>query len=92
MYIYVNKGYSMATSKTAFSVLHPIYEKVSKTIQSCQTPEQFNGSINMVEGFLTYIESQKDLGEFPKGYSRTILSTYYGAALREALINHPLFK
>lgn len=82
----------MATSKTAFSVLHPIYEKVCKTIQSCQTPEQFSGSINMVEGFLTYIESQKDLGEFPKGYSRTILSTYYGSALREALINHPLFK
>ena len=82
----------MVTSKTALSVLHPIYEKVSKTIQSCQTPEQFSGSINMVEGFLTYIESQKDLGEFPKGYSRTILSTYYGAALREALINHPLFK
>lgn len=92
MYICVNKGYSMVTSKTAFSVLHPIYEKVCKTIQSCKTPEQYSGSINMVEGFLTYIESQEDIGEFPKGYSRTILSTYYGSALREALINHPLFK
>ena len=82
----------MATSKTAFSVLHPMYEKVSKTIQSCETLEQFNGSVNMVEGFLSYIESQEDVGEFPKGYSRAILSTYYGSALREALYNHPLFK
>jgi hypothetical protein len=82
----------MVTSKTAFSVLHPMYEKVSKTIQSCETLEQFNGSVNMVEGFLSYIESQEDVGEFPKGYSRAILSTYYGSALREALINHPLFK
>ena len=82
----------MVTSKTAFSVLHPMYEKVSKTIQSCETLEQFNGSVNMVEGFLSYIESQEDVGEFPKGYSRAILSTYYGSALRSALINHPLFK
>ena len=82
----------MVTSKTAFSVLHPMYEKVSKTIQSCETLEQFNGSVNMVEGFLSYIENQEDVGEFPKGYSRAIFSTYYGSALREALYNHPLFK
>ena len=82
----------MARSKTAFSVLHPIYEKVIDTIESCKTPEQYSGSVIMAEGFLTYIESQEDIGEIPKGYSRTILSTYYGSALREALINHPLFK
>ena len=92
MYIYDNKGYSMARSKTAFSVLHPIYEKVIDTIESCKTPEQYSGSVIMAEGFLTYIESQEDIGEIPKGYSRTILSTYYGSALREALINHTLFK
>lgn len=82
----------MARTKTAFSVLHPIYEKVIATIESCKTPEQYSGSVIMAEGFLTYIESKEDIGEFPKGYSRTILSTYYGSALREALINHPLFK
>ena len=75
---------------TAYSVLQPMFEKVVKTIQSCTTADQYYASERYIDNFLSYIETESHLGIFPTGYSRTILSAYYGAELRNIFINHSL--
>ena len=70
---------------TAYSVLRPMFEKVIKTIRSSNTMDQYHASINYVDNFLKYIETEQHLGVYPTGYCRTILSSYYGAELRDEL-------
>ena len=75
---------------TAYSVLQPMFEKVVRTIQSCQTAEQYYASERYIDNFLTYIETEPHLGIYPLGHSRMILASYYGAELRNILVNHSL--
>jgi len=77
----------MVNTPTAYSVLHPIFKKATKMIDSSVTVEHLNTCTNYVDNFLTYIEQQEDIGEMPKGYCRTVLATYYGSVLRTYLYN-----
>lgn len=70
---------------TAYSVLHPMFRKVVKTIRSCKTLDQYNASEKFVMNFLQYIELGPNLGIYPTGYCRIIISSYYGAELRDEL-------
>ena len=88
-YIYI----SMARHTTnTYSVLHPIFEKVLKTIQSCKTPQQLQTSRKMVDLFYDFVGREDHLIKSPKGYARQVLKRYYRLELERALINHPLFK
>ncbi len=72
---------------TAYSVLQPMFEKVVRTIQSCQTADQYYASERYIDNFLSYIETEPHLGIYPLGHSRMILASYYGAELRNIFIN-----
>jgi len=71
---------------TAYSVIHPMYEKVLKTLHSSTSVEQLEVSEKYIDNFLSFIEQEKHLGIYPTGYCRTILSSYYGAKLRDEYI------
>lgn len=72
---------------TAYSVIHPMYEKVVRTIQSCKTADQYYASERYIANFLNYIEMELHLGIYPLGYCRTILASYYGAELKNIFTN-----
>ena len=72
---------------TAYSVLQPMFEKVVKTIRSCKTIDQYFASEHYMNNFLNYIETETHLGIYPLGYSRMILASYYGAELRNILVD-----
>ena len=83
----------MAKRQTStYSIIQPIFEKAVRCINSSQTLEQLEASQQYACNFLSLIQEQARLGEMPLGHSRFILSTFYGQAIREALIKHPLFK
>ena len=67
--------------KNAYSIVHPMFLKVVKTINSSETLDHINASQLMVSNFLAYIETSEDLGVFPIGYNRAVLATYYGQEL-----------
>ena len=72
---------------TAYSVLQPMFEKVVRTIQSCQTAEQYYASERYIDNFLSYIETEPHLGIYPLGHSRMVLASYYGAELKNIFIS-----
>lgn len=73
---------------TAYSVIHPMYKKVMATLHSCINMEQLEASEKYISNFLTFIETETHLGIYPKGHCRTILSSYYGAKLRDEYNKH----
>lgn len=73
---------------TAYSVIHPMYKKVMTTLHSCTSMEQLEASEKYISNFLSFIENETHLGIYPTGYSRTILSSYYGAKLRDEYNKH----
>ena len=77
---------------STYSIIQPIFEKAVRCINSSQTLEQLESSQRYACNFLNFIEDRSKLGEMPLGHSRTVLSSFYGQAIREALIKHPLFK
>jgi len=77
---------------STYSIIQPIFEKAVRCINSSQTLEQLEASQQYACNFLSLIQDQARLGEMPLGHSRFILSTFYGQAIKEALIKHPLFK
>ena len=72
-------------AKNAYSIVHPMFLKVVKTINSSENLEHITASYAMIENFLTYIEKSEDLGVFPVGYNRAVLATYYGQELTRAI-------
>ena len=72
---------------TAYSVIHPMYENVVRTIQSCKTADQYYACERYIANFLNYIEMELHLGIYSTGYSRTILASYYGAELKNIFAN-----
>lgn len=72
---------------TAYSVIHPMFEKVVRTIQSCKTADQYYASERYIANFLNYIEMELHLGIYPLGYCRMILASYYSAELRNIFVN-----
>ena len=73
---------------SAYSVIHPMYKKVLATLHSCISIEQLESCEKYISNFLTFVETETHLGIYPTGYSRTILSSYYGAKLRDEYNKH----
>ncbi len=76
-------------ARNAYSIVHPMFLKVVKTINSSETFEHINASQKLLDSFLTYIETTEDLGIFPIGYNRAVLATYYGQELTR-MIHHQI--
>jgi len=72
-------------ARNAYSIVHPMFLKVVKTINSSENLEHINSSYAMIDNFLTYVEKSEELGEFPVGYNRAVLATYYGQELTRAI-------
>ena len=76
-------------AKSTYSIVHPMFLKVVKTINSSETLEHISASQRLIDSFLTYIESTEVLGIFPIGYNRAVLATYYGQELTR-MVHHQI--
>ena len=74
-------------ANNAYSVLHPKFLKVVKTIKTSETMEHIYASEKLIDNFIKYIEDESTIGLFPEGFNRTVLATYYGEELKRILLN-----
>lgn len=68
-------------AKNAYSVLHPRFLKVVRTINTSETIEHIYASQKLIDNFLNFIDKQEKIGILPLGINRKVLSTYYGQEL-----------
>ena len=81
--VYFRALYSMANN--AYSLVHPKFLKVVKTINTSETMEHIYASERLTENFIKYLEDEESIGVFPEGFNRTVLATYYGTELQRLI-------
>ncbi len=74
-------------ANNAYSILHPRFLKVVKTINTSETMEHIHASERLTENFIKYIEDEENIGVFPGGFNRAVLATYYGTELQRLIYN-----
>jgi len=74
-------------ANNAYSILHPRFLKVVKTINTSETMEHIYASERLTENFIKYIEDEESIGVFPEGFNRAVLATYYGTELQRLIYN-----
>ena len=74
-------------ANNAYSILHPRFLKVVKTINTSETMEHIYASQRLTENFIKYIEDEENIGIYPEGFNRTVLATYYGTELQRLIYN-----
>ena len=74
-------------ANNAYSILHPRFLKVVKTINTSETIEHIYASERLTENFIKYIEDEESIGVFPEGFNRAVLATYYGTELQRLIYN-----
>ena len=74
-------------ANNAYSILHPRFLKVVKTINTSETIEHIYASERLIDNFIKYIEDEETIGLFPAGFNRSILAIYYGEELKRLLYN-----
>jgi|TARA_R100000482_G_scaffold41693_1_gene14472 hypothetical protein len=74
-------------ANNAYSVLHPKFLKVVKTIKTSETMEHIYASEKLIDNFIKYIEDESTIGLFPEGVSRSVLAIYYGEELKRLLLD-----
>jgi hypothetical protein len=72
-------------ANNAYSLVHPKFLKVVKTINTSETIEHIYASERLTENFIKYIEDEESIGVFPEGFNRTVLATYYGEELKRLI-------
>ena len=74
-------------TNNAYSLVHPKFLKVVKTINTSETIEHIYASERLTENFIKYIEDEESIGVFPEGFNRAVLATYYGTELQRLIYN-----
>tara|TARA_Y100000289_G_C3829233_1_gene102720 strand:- start:247 stop:501 length:255 start_codon:yes stop_codon:yes gene_type:complete len=74
-------------ANNAYSLVHPKFLKVVKTINTSETIEHIYASERLTENFIKYIEDEESIGVFPEGFNRAVLATYYGTELQRLIYN-----
>jgi len=72
-------------ANNAYSLVHPKFLKVVKTINTSETMEHIYASERLTENFIKYLEDEESIGVFPEGFNRTVLATYYGTELQRLI-------
>ena len=78
-------------SKNAYSVLHPRFLKVIRTINTSETIEHLHACHRLVDNFLKYLKNEEELGVLPTGLNREVLSIYYGQELHRVITHQTEF-
>ena len=73
--------------KNAYSMLHPKFLKVVRTINTSETYQQLSACHRLIDNFLKYVQDEEEIGVFPKGINREVLATYYGQELHRVILH-----